>query len=211
LIVIVIIAVLGALLVPLVSKIREKAQATKCVDNLRGWGIAIRGYANDHNGFVQYSKWASVGDTARLYENDLGGDFEAKTRDLDGRKVYLQEIARRCPAQNKSSSVGYGFVRPQPQVSASSQPQGYNLASATEPGSLLLMIDTINNSGINLENKESLKTYVYPVCQGADVRHNHNVNAVFGDGHIGVYKWSDIDGDSDEEVAKITKWFTLHP
>lgn len=211
LIVIVIIVVLAALLFPLVSMIRGKAQASKCVANLRGWGIAIRSYANDHNGFVQHAKWASVGSTTRLYENDLGGDFEAKTRDLDGQKVYLQEIARRCPAQEKNSSVGYGFVRPQPHVSASSQPQGFNLASATDPGSLLLMIDTINNNGINLENKESLKTYVYPVCQGSDVRHSHNVNALFGDGHIGVYKWSEIDGDNAQEVARITKWFTLRP
>ena len=215
LVVITIIIVLAALIFPIVTMVRSKANATKCIHNLRGWGIAIRGYASDNNGFVQFSGWASIGGTARLFENDLGGNFDSKTRSMDGVKVWQQQIFRRCPAQKWDKTgngpVGYGFVRPQPWVSSGTQPQGYNFASASDPGSLLLMIDCISNAGINLGSIDDLKKYVAPVCQGSEIRHNHNVHAVFGDGHVGAYKWNDLDGDNDDEKAKLTRWFTLKP
>ena len=49
LIVIAVVGVLAALLLPALSRAREKARSTQCVSNLRQWGIAFRLYANDND------------------------------------------------------------------------------------------------------------------------------------------------------------------
>ena len=61
LVVVTIIVILLAISFSIMSSVRNKANASKCINNLRGWAIAIRGYASDHNGFVQFSGWASIG------------------------------------------------------------------------------------------------------------------------------------------------------
>lgn len=50
LVVIAIIAILVAILIPVLSKARESAQRTACVSNLRGIGVGMKLYANEHNG-----------------------------------------------------------------------------------------------------------------------------------------------------------------
>lgn len=50
LVVIAIIAVLASLLLPVLSKVQETANSTKCMANLRQIGTAITGYCNDNDG-----------------------------------------------------------------------------------------------------------------------------------------------------------------
>jgi len=50
LIVIAIIAILASLIFPAVNASRQKAQATKCMSQLRQWGIAMTGYLGDREG-----------------------------------------------------------------------------------------------------------------------------------------------------------------
>ena len=55
LIVIAIIAILASLLLPALSKAREKATGIQCVNNLKALGTAIQSYANDCDDMIPYA------------------------------------------------------------------------------------------------------------------------------------------------------------
>jgi type II secretory pathway pseudopilin PulG len=46
------IALLGALLMPVLARAKDKARATQCANNLRQWGLACRMYADDFEDYL---------------------------------------------------------------------------------------------------------------------------------------------------------------
>ena len=60
LVVIAIIAILAALLLPTLATAKEKGKRTKCISNLRQFGISLTLYANDNNSVVLETRETSA-------------------------------------------------------------------------------------------------------------------------------------------------------
>ena len=64
LVVIAVIAILAALLLPALSKAKEKGKAASCLNNLRQWGLATQLYTTDNEDFLPPDGTPNPSDTA---------------------------------------------------------------------------------------------------------------------------------------------------
>src|SRR5678809_1152662 len=57
LVVIAIIAILASLLLPVLSRAKEKASRTACINNMRNLGLALAMYTHDNNDTLPWCQW----------------------------------------------------------------------------------------------------------------------------------------------------------
>ena len=199
LVVIVIIAVLAALLFPAFGMVRAKMNQTKCQHQLRTWGQMIALYAGDNEQTVAWTPWANV-------SNDLSV-ASAYQRYFQTPSELIK--ARMCPAfvwkpDGKSNAPPtYLFVRPSEGGKILTEP--LKLIRATQPSQLLLMIDSIANSGALLRSTDEFETQVLPAID----RHDGAVNALFADFHVERVAWSRLDAAQPAGAALRKTWLTV--
>ena len=94
LVVIAIIAILAALLFPVFAQAREKARQTACLSNLKQLGLAMRMYADDHDGLFPPVVARSGRQDRNLYQSSWMALVEPYTKN---RGIYI------CPSSGRNS------------------------------------------------------------------------------------------------------------
>jgi prepilin-type N-terminal cleavage/methylation domain-containing protein/prepilin-type processing-associated H-X9-DG protein len=122
LVVIGIVAVLTAVLLPALGKVRDSAKTIKCLSNLRQIGAAIQMYASDHNGclvpgdyigYVDDYSHPGAGNWADIlvdgnYLSAPTGDYPADTLLADFEEANCRDSVFSCPSgELENAAEGY--------------------------------------------------------------------------------------------------------
>ena len=205
LVVIAIIAILASMLLPALSKAREKAIATSCISNLKGVGLWYTMYANDNADYITYNSTDEVGGgpwPAVLAVNGYIPLLEpcALTTMSGPQKARLGGHAFHCPF-SRITPASPSYADNSGKFSYGSYPRGgtngYKVTKLgkvpsnmalywkEKPSTFIIGIDSIRPS-----NGSLMPGWQYSMGYGADgsyqavhLRHNRHANCLMVDGH----------------------------
>ncbi len=115
LVVIAIIAILAAMLLPALSKAKERASRANCVSNLRQIGIGINMYSTDSNDYIPFVSWDHdwplltyfpcyvAPGTGNVEEGFYGMGLLWRTKTVPNAKVFY------CPSQKETRNMTFNY------------------------------------------------------------------------------------------------------
>lgn len=107
LVVVAIIGILASLLLPSLSKAREKGKRAVCKSNLHQIGVAIHNYADSNNDKIP-DNYGTSGAHWRFTILENGGSLSTKFGKLVEQKVMDFSEALYCPSNNWDNSISIG-------------------------------------------------------------------------------------------------------
>lgn len=151
LVVISIIAVLMAIMMPALSRVREQGKAVTCRSRLKQWGIAFYLYGTDNSGQIPFyvDDYRKQTEAARIYWYEVLAPYLQAQSD-DNRGDGFDNEIRQCPSStsNMPVSLGINFSWDGESAPFCAGINGngkaftpFNLAKLSNPGSVMALTD----------------------------------------------------------------------
>ena len=200
LVVIAIIAVLASMLMPALSKVREKARGIQCVSNLKQAGTGMLMYAMDFNDYAPISYNSDTGSGSKYKPGWAGilatplataGNEDVALNYVRNWKVFHCPATTNIPAPGKYNSANtYGVwdtwnnpaTRYVVSLSDGRQFVALPIRLVEKVSSTMYAIDNTNNSNFTNVNIG----YWASSQDSTALRHNNAANAVCFDGHVSI-------------------------
>jgi len=195
LVVIAIIGIVAGLLLPALTKAREKANAARCVANMHQWSLALGMYCDDWNDYFPYDGY---GNNPVVAQQNNRAWFNVVTPYIGQQALTNLYLAGRFPTPRNGSV----WVCP----SATNKTPNVSLGNAVFYYSLSVCSHVQGNTEVPFRRNQYVApatTIIFceepednwPETQGRDdtvTRHSGGSNFVFVDGHVEWVKFGDF-------------------
>lgn len=231
--VIAIIAILAAILIPIVGKVQSQAKLSNCISNLRQWGMANLLYAQEHDSLIPWDGGTNASPNNMQIHADTRPWFNALPSYLDSPPV--RELQARgnlpqfgdssiflCPSAERSNNApawlcyGPNYLLSSRTDSGGTRPSITRVNQVSSPSRLVLFAETTHHAPGSTNS--GLFTNANPRHLGNatrnNLRHDQRSPLVFFDGHVEVFSTKELlaqgQGDFDPTSEHPIRWNPLH-